>query len=232
MKFHHQPLLVWAIWLVLTAAAAQAAWHGHWSILFLAVSSFMLTLAPSLFVSRFDIVLPAKFLSGVCLFVFATLFLGEAFDFYERFWWWDMILHGASAVGFGIVGFVFLFFLFEGDRYAAPAGPLAMLSFCFAVSIGAVWEIFEFVMDQTFGMNMQKSGLVDTMWDLIVDCLGAGIAALAGYLYLKRREGGFVSDLIEEFIDANRRRFSLRRGRQRLKPGTRGEEKWRGPPHP
>jgi len=47
-------------------------------------------------------------------------------------------------------------------------------------SIGALWEVFEFGMDQIFGMNMQKSGLVDTMGDLIVDAIGAGLAAMSG----------------------------------------------------
>jgi hypothetical protein len=47
-----------------------------------------------------------------------------------------------------------------------------------------LWEIFEFAGDQLFGMNMQKEGLTDTMWDLIVDTLGAFVAAVFGYFYL------------------------------------------------
>jgi hypothetical protein len=53
------------------------------------------------------------------------------------------------------------------------------------LSIGALWEIFEFLMDSLFGLNMQKSGLIDTMWDLIVDALGALVISILGYLYLK-----------------------------------------------
>jgi hypothetical protein len=70
-----------------------------------------------------------------------------------------------------------------------------------------MWEIFEFAMDQAFGLNMQKSGLPDTMLDLIVDTLGAGIGALAGFFYLKRLELGGLTGVLQEFIQKNRRFF-------------------------
>jgi hypothetical protein len=77
-----------------------------------------------------------------------------------------------------------------------------------AVAVGVTWEIFEFAADQLFGLNMQKSGLLDTMWDLIFDCIGASIAALAGFLYLKEKELGGLTGLIEEFIFLNKKFFS------------------------
>ena len=73
-----------------------------------------------------------------------SIFMGEAFDFYERVWWWDIGLHGLSAISFGLIGFLFVFMLFEGDRYAAPAMALGVLSFACAVTIGTLWEVFEF----------------------------------------------------------------------------------------
>ncbi|MGB3314193.1 MAG: hypothetical protein WBB85_07255, partial [Albidovulum sp.] len=123
------------------------------------------------------------------------------------FWWWDLALHGGSAIAFGLVGFLFVFMLFEGDRYAAPAWAVAFASFCFALSIGTLWEIFEFAMDQAFGLNMQKSGLPDTMGDLIVNTFGAGIGALAGFFYLKRLELGGLTGLLQEFVQKNRQFF-------------------------
>ena len=56
------------------------------------------------------------------------------------------------------------------------------------MAIGATWEIFEFTMDKLFGLSMQKSGLDDTMYDLIVDTFGALSAAAAGYYYLTERK--------------------------------------------
>jgi uncharacterized membrane protein YjdF len=110
-----------------------------------------------------------------------------------------MALHGSSAVALGMIGFLFIYMLFAGDRFAAPPGAIAFLSFTFALSIGAVWEIFEYGMDQTFGTTMQKSA-DDTMIDLITDAIGAVISALAGYAYLKGRSAGVLGRLIRDFI--------------------------------
>lgn len=200
------------VWLILVAAMAVAIWSGHWSNVFVIVTAFFLTLLPTIFADRFRIRFPMAFLAGISLFVFGTLFLGEVLDFYNRFWWWDILLHGTSAVGFGILGFLFVFFLFEGDRYAAPPWALALIAFVFALSIGTLWEIFEFGMDEIFGLNMQKSGLPDTMTDLIVDALGALTGALSGFFWLKGRQVGF-SGMIEEFVDLNRQWFTKVRER-------------------
>ena len=183
----------------------------RWSLVFVSAATFALSMVPALVERRFGIHLPLSFVGWIVVFVFATIFLGEAFDFYNRFWWWDVILHGGSALAFGMIGFLFVFMLFEGDRYAAPAWAVAFMSFCFALTIGALWEIFEFGMDGIFGMNMQKSGLTDTMWDLIVDTLGASIGAIAGLSYLKGQELGGLTAAIREFVAANRRFFRKRR---------------------
>jgi len=180
----------------------------RWSTVFVSILTLILTILPILFSDRFEVKLPTRFAIAIIVFVYATMFLGEVEDFYNRFWWWDVVLHGGAAIAFGLTGFLIIFMLFEGGRFAAPPIVLAVLSFCFAVAIGAVWEIFEFSMDFFFGMNMQKSGLVDTMWDLIVDCVGGFIGASAGYLYLKKRHGtGIFLGWIEAFIEMNKTHF-------------------------
>jgi hypothetical protein len=207
LNFKSQPLIVRTVWVLLLAAMSLALFEGRWSLAFVALSTFVLSLVPYVFERRFGIELPVSFLAGTVAFIFATIFLGEAFDFYNRFWWWDVALHGGSAVGFGMVGFIFAFTLFEGSRYAAPAWAISLLAFCVALSIGAIWEVFEFAMDQIFGLNMQKTGLVDTMWDLIVDMVGASFGALAGFFFLIGREFGGLSGVIAEFVRLNRRLF-------------------------
>ncbi|MCO5128116.1 MAG: hypothetical protein M9957_12900 [Rhodobacteraceae bacterium] len=206
-----QPMIVQMIWAVLLVAFVLALAEGRWSLAFVSAATFGLSILPVVASRRFGIRLPVRFFAWIVLFVFGTIFLGEAFDFYTRYWWWDVILHAGSAVGFGLAGFLFVFMLFEGDRYAAPAWAVAFISFCFALSIGTLWEIFEFAMDQIFGLNMQKSGLIDTMWDLIVDTLGASIGAIAGLSYLKGQELGGLTAAIREFVAANRRFFRKRR---------------------
>ena len=154
----------------------------------------------------FRALVPWLLLAATALFVLATLYLGEMQDFYDRFWWWDLALHFGSAMGFGILGFLLVFMLFQGDRYAAPPWAVGALSFCLAMTVGVLWEIFEYAMDTLFGFNMMKSGLPDTMGDLIVDAVGAALAALAGVVYLLGRAGRLGAPF-ELFIATNRTRF-------------------------
>lgn len=205
--------VVTLVWITLLIAVVVALVLRRWELAFVAAATFGASLIPSALAARIDVRVPMPFLSFMVLFIFATLFLGEALGFYDRYWWWDIALHGSSAIGFGILGFVFVFYLFEGDRFAAPPLALAFLSFCLAVAIGALWEIFEFAMDQTFGMNMQKSGLVDTMTDLIVDVIGGIIGAVSGFAYLKGLErGGLFAWMIAQFVRQNRKLFRRHKG--------------------
>lgn len=205
--FDDQTRLTRAIWFLLALFALGALLTGRWHAGFLAMATLALSQAP-LHLSRWaQVVVPPSFMAAVVLFVGGTLFLGEVFDFYGRFWWWDIAMHGISAIGFGLMGFVFIFMMFQGDQYAAPPWALSLFAFCFALSLGALWEVFEFAVDQIFATNMQKSGLLDTMGDLIVDALGAVIGAGSGWLYLKYQTGHGFGGLIEEFIRRNPRFF-------------------------
>lgn len=207
-KWRKVPFIVWLIWAALVISIAGSMWKGYWSALMISSLTLFLTWLPIAYKDRFDIKIPAQFAAAVAVFIFATLFLGEIEDFYERFWWWDVVLHTGSAFAFGLFGFILIFMLFEGDRFAAPPFTIAFLSFCVAMAIGGIWEIFEFAMDQLFGMNMQKSGLIDTMWDLIVDAIGAFTAATCGYFFLKKPdEHGPFAKWIRSFTDKNRDRF-------------------------
>ena len=211
-----QSILTKLAWLALLFIAADALIEGRLSIVFIALATLVLSLAPVLVAQWAEIHVPPSFMLAVVLFVGGTLFLGEVYDFYERFWWWDLLMHGGSAVGFGLVGFVLVFMMFQGDRFAAPHGAVAFFAFCFALAIGAMWEIFEFAMDRSFGFNMQKSGLRDTMGDLIIDMGGALLGSASGYVYLKGRERAGLPRLIREFVQRNPRLFQrLRRGARR-----------------
>lgn len=202
-----QARITLTLWVLLVGISLWAAALGVWNVLFSSVLTLVLSFTPLLFERKTNIRLPSAFIAAVVVFTFSTLFLGEVGGFYERFWWWDVLLHGGSAVAFGLIGTILVLLLLRGDKLNAPPLLVATLAFSFAVSIGAIWEIFEFFMDQTFGLNMQKSGLVDTMRDLIVDCIGAFIGALSGYTYLKGQEKGVLQRLINEFIEMNKRLF-------------------------
>ncbi len=196
-----------AIRLLLAVEAVIALARGVGPAVFVTLAALVLTFLPALFASRVGLRLPQSFLAAIALFVLATLYLGEVRSFYDRFWWWDLVLHMGSAMGFGILGFLLVFMLFQGDRYAAPPWALGALSFCLAVTVGTLWEIFEYAMDRLFGFNMMKSGLPDTMGDLMVDAVGAALAALAGMVYLYDHAGRGLRAPFDLFIETNRSRF-------------------------
>lgn len=206
-KIRSEPWPIQVIWAVLSFEFILALVEQQWPLAGVALFTFCLTLVPLYVSSRVGISFPTPLMVAVTAFIFATIFLGEAFDYYNRFWWWDILLHGGSALGFGLVGFMLVFMLFEGDRYAAPRWAMALIAFSFAVTIGACWEIFEYAMDQLFGTNMQKSGLDDTMGDLMVDVVGGSVGAFLGWLYMIGRGPGFTRGLFEDFVSRNRRFF-------------------------
>ncbi|WP_371224021.1 hypothetical protein [Roseovarius sp. 2305UL8-3] len=209
--FAEQTWVARLIWLLLLGVVLWALATFRWEQAFVGMATLALSLTPVLAARWADIRVPPSFIAAIVMFIGGTVFLGEVFDFYERYWWWDMVMHGGSAVGFGLIGFVLVFMMFQGDRFAAPPFAMAVFAFCFAIAIGTAWEVFEFAMDQLFGLNMQKSGLNDTMGDLMVNGIGAVLGASAGYAYLKEWARGGLPRVIAEFVDSNPRFFRRRR---------------------
>lgn len=189
--------------------------EGQWLSAALILIIAGILLAPALFGDRVSVTVPYEFQLVILLFVFAALFLGEVRSYYERFWWWDIVLHTASGFLLGVFGFLLVYVLNENRRVDLSMRPrfVALFAFLFAVAAGAIWEIFEFAMDQVFDTNMQKpmlgdpSGLTDTMWDLVVDTLGAAAISLLGWSAMRGKRHFFIDAWIAKFIARNPRLF-------------------------
>jgi uncharacterized membrane protein YjdF len=201
--------------LILCVGLFLAISERHWQNTFTITCIILLMLAPAKLGFRFHIIVPLEFELMAILFVFASLFLGELHGYYTRYWWWDIALHTTSGLLLGVVGFLLVYILNEDSRAGVHLRPrfVALFAFMFAVTLGAIWEIFEFSMDQFFGMNMQKpmlgdpSGLTDTMLDLVVDTLGAAIISLVGWWHLVRGKHSVFDVWIQKFVDKNPRLF-------------------------
>lgn len=205
---------------ILLLEALVALWGQQWLTLAITLGIIAITLFPLLLHRRFRVYIPPEFELLAIGFIFASLYLGEVHGYYTRFWWWDIALHTTSGLLLGIVGFLLVYVLNETEKIDLHMNPgfVAFFAFLFAVGIGALWEIFEYAMDTLFGMNMQKamfgdpSGLTDTMWDLIVDTLGALVISTLGYGYLKAaRNESFLNRWIQAFIKHNPALFNRRR---------------------
>ena len=160
--------------------------------------------------------IPSRMLVLYAIFLYCAIYLGEVRAFYYNVRHWDTILHTFSGGMLGALGFSFVTILNKSDRIPINLSPVfvAVFAFCFAVTLGVFWEIYEFAFDGILGLNMQKfmledgtqligrAALQDTMKDLIVDCLGAFIMSFVGYISLKYKTG-----LIEK-LQLKRRRQS------------------------
>ena len=184
---------------------------GQWLNAFLNLAIMSVILAPVVLRDHLPVKLPAEMLLVALVFIFAALFLGEMRSYYLRIWWWDMALHMSSGFLLGIFGFLLVYVLNESRNIGVFMRPrfVAFFAFLFAVAVGTVWEIFEFAMDRMFGLHMQKpmlgdpSGLTDTMWDLIVDAVGALVISLIGWWYMRQGSESFIENWIHEFIENN-----------------------------
>lgn len=208
-------IIVSILQLVLGFGLFLAISQRHWQDMFTLTCIILLMLAPSKLGFRFHIRVPLEFQLMAILFVFASLFLGELHGYYTRYWWWDIALHTTSGLLLGISGFLLVYILNEDSRVEMNMPPVfvALFAFMFAVSLGTIWEMFEFSMDKFFGMNMQKemwgdpSGLTDTMWDLIVDALGAAFVSLVGWWHFKEGKQSIFDIWIKKFVQKNPRLF-------------------------
>jgi hypothetical protein len=197
-----------AIQAVLVVGLVLFVRRRDWENVFLTGAVIALTLLPALLDRRYRILVPPEFQLISAAFVFLSLFLGSAFNFYYRYWWWDVVLHISSGFLLGIIGFVALFLLNRTDRIPRGMRPgfLCFFAVTFAVFLGVLWEIFEFAVDRVApGVNMQsnETGVRDTMWDLIVDTLGAAVVAAMGWAYLRTGRYSFIADGVRAFIGQN-----------------------------
>ena len=213
MRIHRGILIV--LQLIMAVELVLLFYEGQWVNAFLVMAIMAIILSPAALGRRFRVNVPPEFQVLAVVFVFAALFLGEIRSYYERIWWWDIALHTSSGLLMGVLGFLLVYVLNESERVDVHMRPrfVAMFAFLFAVAVGTLWEIFEFAMDQTIGSNMQKpmfddpSGLTDTMWDVIVNMVGALAVSSLGWWYMIRREHSFIEDWIRKFIERNPRLF-------------------------
>lgn len=171
-------------------------------------------LLPGLFEKRLKLVISSNMMVLYAVFLYCAIYLGEVRNFYYVVPHWDTILHIFSGAMLGALGYSFVVLLNRSERLYFQMTPLfvAIFSFCFAVTLGVFWEIYEFTFDALLGLNMQKfaledgtlligrAALADTMKDLIVDCLGAFVMVVIGYLSLKYKKGIFskVTNMIHK----------------------------------
>jgi len=183
-----------------------ALYEGLWRGAFAGSITLLLTFAPAMIERKLRLPLPVEFTLLTCVFLYASFALGEVRNFYEKIWWWDLALHGVFALTIGIIGFLAIYVFYMTNRVRVAPIYVAIITFALAVAVGTIWEIFEFGMDWYFGLNMQKSGLIDTMTDLMINSIGALIAAAIGYYYVRNADSLLGRRLIRTLVERTRQK--------------------------
>lgn len=177
------------------------------------ILGLIVMLIPSVVEHRWCIDIPNKMEILYFIFLFCAIYLGEVRDFYYLVPYWDSVLHAFSGGMLGALGFSLVSFLNDSEKLQFELSPffVALFAFCFALSAGTVWEIYEYTFDGLMSLNMQKfalqdgtllvghAALADTMKDLIVDALSALIISVIGYFSLKN------GDIFDLFINKSKK---------------------------
>lgn len=165
-----------------------------------AIITFAVTFLHDYFEKNQNIHVPDILETIIIIFIYASMFLSVLFNLYDDVFWWDVVLHTASGVILGFIGFLAIYKI--NGKYSMNISPLlvAIFTFTFAVTMDVIFEIYEFSMDIIFATDMQSwnlpantielgktfqgVGLRDTMSDIIFDTLGAlSISIVCFFLY-------------------------------------------------
>ena len=204
--------------IILAVGAVLEAIQGNWLNAVATTGVIIVAFLPMLVGYRLHVRIPAEFELLAVIFVYASLYLGDLHGYYLKYWWWDILLHTGSGLILGIFGFLLVYVMNEHEDLEMHMKPsfVSLFAFMFALGMGSLWEMFEFVLDQFVGMDTQGGSLVDTMSDLIVDGIGAFIISILGYSYLRTtKTDSFLERWIQHFINLNRRLFPHRKYRRK-----------------
>lgn len=139
--------------------------RGNWENVFLAVLTLILFLVPSIIEKKMNIELPNALEVIILLFIFSAEILGEIQNFYGIFRSWDTILHTINGFLCAAIGFSMIDILNRSEKFHTKMTPIfvALVAFCFSMTIGVLWEFFEFGMDEFFKTDMQKDRMVTSI---------------------------------------------------------------------
>lgn len=139
--------------------------RGNFENVFMCILTLILFLIPIFIDRKLHIKLPNTLEVMILLFIFSAEILGEVRNFYGTFKHWDTILHTINGFLCAAIGFSLIDILNRSNKFHTKMSPafVALVAFCFSMTIGVLWEFFEFGMDCFFHMDMQKDRIVSTI---------------------------------------------------------------------
>lgn len=169
-----QPV-VFAVYLVLRlivlATLVSSIIRGEYESAFICLLVLALFLLPFFIQQNFGIELPSTLEIIILLFIFAAEILGELECYFITFPYWDSMLHTTTGFLCAATGFALIDILNRNSRIKFELSPIyvALAAFCFSMTVGVLWEFFEFGMDRIFHMDMQKDTVVSSITSVMLD---------------------------------------------------------------
>lgn len=145
--------------------------NGNYENVFLCVLTLVLFMLPSMIERRFDIDLPDTLEIIILLFAYSAEILGEIQAYYIEFPYWDTMLHTLNGFLCAAIGFSLVDLLNRQERVSLKLSPffMAVVAFCFSMTVGVLWEFFEHFMDVVVHFDMQKDTILNSISTVMLD---------------------------------------------------------------
>lgn len=175
LREHKSSFLVYVILRILVILTMILQFFNkNYENVFLCILTLLLMIIPSFIQVNFRIELPTTLEIFMLLFIFAAEILGEISSYYIIYPFWDTMLHTVNGFLMAAIGFGLVDVLNRNERFAFQLSPLfmAVVAFCFSMTIGVLWEFFEFGMDMFWGFDMQKDTIIHNISSVMLNTAG------------------------------------------------------------
>ena len=157
--------------LIVLATLVSSVIRSEYESAFICLLVLVLFMLPFFIQQNFGIELPSTLEIIILLFIFAAEILGELECYFITFPYWDSMLHTTTGFLCAATGFALIDILNRNSRIKFELSPIyvALAAFCFSMTVGVLWEFFEFGMDRLFHMDMQKDTVVNSITSVMLD---------------------------------------------------------------
>ena len=168
--------------LIVLATLVSSILRGEYESAFICLLVLALFMLPFFIQQNFGIELPSTLEIIILLFIFAAEILGELKCYFITFSHWDSMLHTTTGFLCAATGFALIDILNRNSRIKFQLSPIyvALTAFCFSMTVGVLWEFFEFGMDRLFLMDMQKDTVVQSITSVMLDPTNSNVPVTIG----------------------------------------------------
>jgi len=173
-KKRNVAVVYWLLRLSVIAIMVAQFFNHNFENVFLCVLTLVLLLMPTIMERRLKIDLPNALEIIIMLFIYAAEIMGEIQAFYTTYRGWDTMLHTMNGFLCAAIGFCLVDLFDRSEKSSLSLSPkyMAIVAFCFSMTVGVLWEFFECAMDQLLLLDMQKDTVVNTISTVMLDPTG------------------------------------------------------------